>query len=54
MNQINDSQSRPSEDSMDQILPSGQAGATQDLKVHGITKVTEYHVSYHNPQLGSN
>jgi hypothetical protein len=48
MNQINDTQNRPSEDSTGQILPSGQVGEAQDLNANGIRKVTEYHVSYFN------
>jgi hypothetical protein len=53
MNQNNDSQNRPSEDSTGQILPSGQAGEAQDPNGNGIRKVTEYHVSYFNAKSPS-
>ncbi|KAJ6180916.1 hypothetical protein N7519_011377, partial [Penicillium mononematosum] len=46
MNQISNSQTRPSEDSTDQILPSSQGDEAQYQNATGITKVTEYHVSY--------
>lgn len=48
MNQTGDSQNRPSEDSTGQILPSGQGGETQYQNATGITKVTEYRVSFSN------
>ncbi|OQD95217.1 hypothetical protein PENSOL_c021G01676 [Penicillium solitum] len=46
MDQTGDSQNRPSEDSTGQILPSGQGGETQHQSATGITKVTEYRVSF--------
>ncbi|CRL22842.1 unnamed protein product [Penicillium camemberti] len=48
MNQTGDSQNRPSEDSTGQILPPGQGGETQYQTATGITKVTEYRVSFSN------
>lgn len=47
-NQISNSQNRPSEDSTGPILPSSQGSETQYQSAQGITKVTEYHVSYSN------
>ncbi|KOS45439.1 hypothetical protein ACN38_g3654 [Penicillium nordicum] len=46
MNQTGDSKNRPSEDSTGQILPSCQGGETQYQNATGITKVTEYCVSF--------
>ncbi|CAG7946893.1 unnamed protein product [Penicillium nalgiovense] len=46
MNQISNSQTRPSEDGTGQILPSSQGDEAQYQNATGITKVTEYHVSY--------
>ncbi|KAJ5956964.1 hypothetical protein N7501_011243 [Penicillium viridicatum] len=48
MNQTGDSQTRPSEDSTGQILPSCQGGEAQYQNAIGITKVTEYRVSFSN------
>ncbi|CAI7567330.1 unnamed protein product [Penicillium discolor] len=50
MNQTGDSQNRPSEDSTGQILPSGQGGETHYQSATGITKVTEYRVSFSKPK----
>ncbi|CAG8907933.1 unnamed protein product [Penicillium egyptiacum] len=52
MNQASKSQTRPSEDSTDQILPSGQGTEAQYPNATGITKVTEYDVSYSNAKIG--
>jgi hypothetical protein len=46
MNQISNPQARPSEDSTGEILPSSPGCEAQYQKPTGITKVTEYHVSY--------
>lgn len=53
MNQTGNSQNRPSEDSTGQILPSGQGSETQYQDATGITKVTEYRVSFSNAKLPS-
>lgn len=53
MNQTGDSQNRPSEDSTGQILPSGQGSETQYQTATGITKVTEYRVSFSNAKSPS-
>ena len=53
LSQIHDSQGRSSEDSTGGILPSPLTGETQDLPASGITKVTEYHVSYYNSKSSS-
>jgi hypothetical protein len=53
VNQINDSQNRPSEDSTGQILLSSEVGEVQDPNANGIRRVTEYHVSYFNAKSPS-
>ncbi|CAI7614805.1 unnamed protein product [Penicillium viridicatum] len=53
MNQTGDSQNRPSEDSTGQILPSCQGGEAQYQNATGITKVTEYRVSFSNTKSPS-
>ncbi|OQD63474.1 hypothetical protein PENPOL_c009G06393 [Penicillium polonicum] len=53
MNQTGDSQKRPSEDSTGQILPSCQGGEAQYQNAIGITKVTEYRVSFSNAKSPS-
>ncbi|CAP92218.1 Pc13g11490 [Penicillium rubens Wisconsin 54-1255] len=46
MSQISNSQTRPLEDITSQIHPSSQGGEAQYQNATGITKITEYHVSY--------
>lgn len=53
MNQTGDSQNRPPEDSTGQILPSCQGSEAQYQNATGITKVTEYHVSFSNAKSRS-
>lgn len=53
MNQTSDPPNRPSEDSTGRILPSSRGSEAQYKNTMGITKVTEYHVSYSNAKSSS-